>query len=150
MFSIFRIVPRLDYNHYVEPYLQRLTTEDIFYPAYDNAPFEPVYAYDVDATTQYVPADSEPAPIGYRPAWSGYQYRVNRSHGSFASPTQSFWVLQRSFVNIDPASDAGDRPDDILRRISTLKMAILRLLLLAFRPGTFVSRLRSPVSGVAL
>lgn len=113
VFSIFRIVPRLDYNHYVEPYLQRLTTEDIFTPAYDNAPFEPVYAYDVDATTQYVPADSEPAPIGYRPAWSGYQYRVNRSHGSFASPEQSFWVLQRSFFNIDPASDAGDKPDDI-------------------------------------
>lgn len=111
--SIFRIVPRIDYNHYVEPYLQRLTTEDIFTPAFDNAPFEPVYAYDVDATTQVVPAESEPKPIGYRPAWSGYQYRVNRSHGSFASSEQSFWVLQRSFTNIDPASDAGDKPDDI-------------------------------------
>jgi hypothetical protein len=111
--SIFRIVPRLDYNHYVEPYLQRTTTEDIFTPAYDNAPFEPVYPHDVDATVVTYPATGNPTPIGYRPAWSGYRYRVNRSHGSFASPSQSFWVLQRSFTNIDPASDFGEKEDDI-------------------------------------
>lgn len=111
IFSILRIVPRVDYCHYVEPYLQRVTTEDIFTPAYDQSPFEPVYYTDIDATaTSFnIPSSGTPPtpePVGYRPAWSGYRYRVNRSHGSFALSSQNYWVLQRSFSAID--KDAAD------------------------------------------
>lgn len=102
IFSIFRIVPRLDYNGYVEPYLQRTTTEDIFTPAYDNSPFEPVKPYDIDARFFGANTESAVPVVGYRPAWSGYRYRVNRSHGSFNMQTQNFWVLQRTYGPIDP------------------------------------------------
>lgn len=109
--SIFRIVPRLDYNGFVAPYLQRLTTEDIFTPAYDNSPFEPVYVTDVDARLATIASTgSNPLLLGYRPAWSSYRYRVNRSYGNFSLTTQSYWVLQRSFSLYD--EDVDDDPMD--------------------------------------
>lgn len=98
LIGIMSVLPRTAYNNPMPRYFTKTDKFDFYFPEFAHLGEQPVYNFEVDATTR----DSTylQGVFGYQSRYAEYKYIPSSVHGTFKS-SLDFWHMARKF---DPSS----------------------------------------------